>query len=41
MTAAMSIAERNAMIEDEALGAAMNSMFEEDIARSNPMENVT
>jgi cardiolipin synthase len=30
--------ELDAMIQDEALGAAMNSMFEEDIARSNPME---
>jgi cardiolipin synthase len=33
--------ELDAMIEDEALGRAMNSMFEEDIARSNPMENVS
>jgi cardiolipin synthase len=30
--------ELDAMVQDESLGAAMNSMFEEDIARSNPME---
>jgi cardiolipin synthase len=29
--------ELDAMIEDEELGRAMNAMFEEDIARSNPM----
>jgi cardiolipin synthase len=30
--------ELDAMVHDESLGAAMNAMFEEDIARSNPME---
>ena len=30
--------ELDAMVHDESLGAAMQSMFEEDIARSNPME---
>lgn len=29
------------MIGDDALGAAMTSMFEDDIARSNRMENIS
>jgi cardiolipin synthase len=29
--------ELDAMIDDPALGAAMNAMFEEDIAQSHPM----
>ena len=33
--------ELDAMIGDDALGAAMTSMFEDDIARSNRMENVS